>query len=384
MKLFSLLNPLWLVETFFTLYGGGGSKGGGNSTQTSYSTNLPEYAKPFYEELLKQTGKETFATDSLGRVVGVQAYQPYQGERVAGFSPAQLATQQETMNMQTPEGFGQGIAGLTAGQQGSLTAAQAGLGQALGYQAGPLEQMGVRQAPVFDGDVASFYMSPYQQNITDIALQEARLEADRQRSQSALGSISRGTFGGARNALAQATADTGNVANMAKIRAQGQQDAFLNAQQQFERDRTAGMATDRANLESELDRRKLEQQAQQFQAGLGKDLFATGLSGLSDTSKGIGALASAEQDAILSRLQAQSAVGNAQQQLAQDVLDKQYQEAMEQRDWGKRQLEFYSNILRGNAGALGTTQVQYSPAPDPTSQIAGLGLAGLGLYKAMS
>lgn len=383
MKLFSLLNPLWIIETFFTLYGGGGSKGGGSSTQTSYSTNLPEYAKPYYDELLKQTGRETFATDSLGRVVGVQAYQPYQGQRVAGFSPAQLATQQETMNMRTPEGFGQGIAGLSAGQQGSLTAAQAGLGQALGYQAGPLEQMGVRQAPVFDNGIASFYMSPYQQNVTDIALQEARLEADRQRSQSALGSISRGTFGGARNALAQATADTGNVANMAKIRAQGQQDAFLNAQQQFERDRTAGMATDRTNLESELDRRKLEQQAQQFQAGLGKDLFATGLSGLSDTSKGIGALASAEQDAILSRLQAQSAVGNAQQQLAQDVLDKQYQEAMEQRDWGKRQLEFYSNILRGNAGALGTTQVQYSPAPDPTSQIAGLGLAGLGLYKAL-
>jgi FlaG/FlaF family flagellin (archaellin) len=28
-------------------------------TSTSYSTNLPEYAKPYYEELLKQTGKQT-------------------------------------------------------------------------------------------------------------------------------------------------------------------------------------------------------------------------------------------------------------------------------------------------------------------------------------
>jgi hypothetical protein len=132
-----------------------------------------------------------------------------------------------------------------------------------------------------------------------------------------------------------------------------------------------------------MDRRKLEEQSRQYQASLGKDLFTTGLSGLSETSRGLGALAGAEQEGNLARLQAQATIGNSQQQLAQDVLDRQYQEAMEQRDWGKQQLEFYSNILRGNAGALGTTQVQYTPQPDSTSQIAGLGLAGLGLYNAL-
>jgi hypothetical protein len=38
-------------------YGGGKGGGGGKQETTSYSTNLPEYAKPFYEELLKQSGK---------------------------------------------------------------------------------------------------------------------------------------------------------------------------------------------------------------------------------------------------------------------------------------------------------------------------------------
>jgi hypothetical protein len=57
---------------------------------------------------------------------------------------------------------------------------------------------------------------------------------------------------------------------------------------------------------------------------------------------------------------------------------------MDQQNFQRAQLDYLSNILRGNAGALGQTQVQYAPAPSLASQIGGLGLAGLGLYKAMS
>ena len=46
-----------------------------------------------------------------------------------------------------------------------------------------------------------------------------------------------------------------------------------------------------------------------------------------------------------------------------------------------RQYHVISNILRGTAGALGSTQTQYAPAPSMASQIGGLGLAGLGLYN---
>lgn len=371
---------------FCTLYGGGGSKGGGSSSQTStsYSTNLPEYAKPYYQELLKQTGRETFQTDSSGRVVGVKPYTPYTGERVAGFAPEQAAVQQETMALQTPGEFAQGAAGLTAGQQAALGSTQAGLGQALAYQAGPMERMGMSQAPIWNQQIADYYMSPYQQRVTDIAVQEAQREADRQRAQAALGSIGRGTFGGARETLNQTMADANTMAQVAKLRAEGQQAAFTQAQQQFERDRTAGMGAEEKTLAAEVQRRQLEEQARQYEATLGKELFTTGLAGLTDTSKGLGALAATQQESDLARLQAQSAVGKEKQQLAQSVLDTQYQQAMEARDWNQKMLEFYSNILRGNAGALGSTQVQYTPQPSQASQIAGLGLAGLGLYKALS
>lgn len=378
----NLFNWLDMLVGFFTFWGGG-SGGGGSTTSTSYSTNLPEYAEPYYQELLKQTGREVFQTGPDGSVTGVKPYQPYTGQRIAGFTPEQLAAQQEVANLYTPEGFAQGTAGLTAAQQASLASTGVGLGQALGYQAGPMEQMGMSQAPIFGQGIADYYTSPYAQNVTDIAVRQAQTEADRQRAQAAMGAIGRGTFGGARDTLAQSLAKANTLQSISDIRYKGAQDAYLNAQQQFERDRAAGMSAEEKTLAAEVQRRALEEQARQYEATMGKELFTTGLAGLTDTSKGLGAMAATQQEADLARLTAQTAAGAEQQALAQKALDTDYQTAMEARDWNQKQLEFYSNILRGNAGALGSTQVQYTPAPSATSQIAGLGLAGLGLYNAL-
>jgi hypothetical protein len=367
-----------------TLEGGGSGGGGGPQTTTSYSTNLPEYAAPYYNELLKQTGRETFSTNASGAVTGVKPFRPYTGNRVAGFTPEQLAAQGEVRDMATPEGFAQGTAGLTAGQLASLGATSAGLGQALGYQAGPMERMGMSDTPIFNQGIAQYYMSPFQTGVTDIAVRQAQTEADRQRAQSAMGAIGRGTFGGARDTLAQSLAKANTMQNVSDLRYKGQQDAFTQAQQQFERDRSASMGAEEKTLAAEVARRQLEEQARQYESGLGKDLFSTGLAGLTDTSKGLGAMAATEQESDLARLRAQAASGAEKQALTQKGLDMDYQQAMEARDWNQKQLEFYSNILRGNAGALGSTQVNYAPAPSAASQIAGLGLAGLGLSKALT
>jgi hypothetical protein len=55
---------------------GGGGGGPSTTTGTTYSSNLPEYAKPYYEELLKQTGKQVYTTDSDGVATGVQGFNP--------------------------------------------------------------------------------------------------------------------------------------------------------------------------------------------------------------------------------------------------------------------------------------------------------------------
>ena len=354
------------VGKHMTLEGGGGSKGGGSSTNTttSYSTNLPEYAQPYYQELLKQSGRDVFTTDDSGYVTGVKPFTPYTGERVAGFTPAQQAIQQQVAGLTTPAEFAQASTGLSTTQGLATGAAGMGFGQAMGYA--PTTQQG----GVFDQNAANAYMSPYQTAVTDAAIREARQQADINRQNLALGSVGRGTFGGARQALIQSEQDRGTMQNLADIRAKGQQAAFENAQKMFEADQAR-----------RLRAAEMTQQGQQYAAGLGKDIFSTGLAGGIDASKGLGALAATQQTSNLERLKTQAASAEEQQALQQQLKDIQYQQFREQQDFPKQQLEFYSNILRGNAGALGSTQVQYAPQPSAASQIAGLGIAGLGLYN---
>jgi hypothetical protein len=186
-----------------------------------------------------------------------------------------------------------------------------------------------------------------------------------QKQAGAMGAIGRGTFGGARQALMQSEGDRNLMQTLGDIQARGSQEAFTNAQAQFNADQAR------------------QQAGQQYAATLGSQLGLGGLQAGIDTSGKLGALGSEQQQADLARLQAQSATGAEQQALSQRELDTDYQNRMAQENFNRQQLQFYSDILRGNAGALGSTQVQYSPAPSPTSQIAGLGLAGLGLAKAL-
>jgi hypothetical protein len=369
-KMFNLFNWVQDLVESFTFYGGGG-KGGGKSssapqTQTSYSTNLPEYAKPFYEELLKQTGKQVYQTDASGNVIGVKDMPIYTGERIAGFTPGQEAVQAQTAALTQPGQFGAATTGLGAGTTMGLGAGMAGLGQAFGYN--PMAISG----GTFDAPAASYYMSPYQTGVTDIAVREAEKQRDLAKTAGMTGAIGRGTFGGARQALLQAEQDRGAAQNISDIRTRGQQEAFMNAQQQFERDQARRMQA-----------AQLGQQAQQYQAGLGKDIGLAGLTAGLQGSQALGALGATEQATDIERLRAQAASAGESQALQQERLNQQYQQFMDQQNFQKAQLDYLSNILRGNAGALGQTQVQYAPAPSLASQLGGLGLAGLGLYNVM-
>lgn len=370
-KLFDIFN--WILPAlgdYFTFYGGGGKGGGGggggSQTSTSYSTNLPEYAKPYYEELLKQTGKQVYTTDSSGNVTGVKPYTQYTGEQIAGFTPQQIALQKQVAGLTSPEGFKQATAGLNVGQRVGFGAAGAGLSNALGYVPNAV------RSDVWSPGAARYYADPYQQGVTDIALREANRQAALERSRGALGSIGRGTFGGARQALMQAEQERNLQQNLGDIQARGSQAAYENAQKQF--------LADQANR---MQAQQLTQQAQQYAAGLGKDIGLAGLQAGIDTSKGLAATAAQQQTAELERLKAQAASAGEAQALQQKIDDLKYQQFQEAQNYQKNQLEYLSNILRGNAAALGSTQVQYAPAPSIASQIGGLGLAGLGLYNAM-
>ena len=81
MNISILKNLKWFLFDQFTLYGGGKGGGGGGGTPaptqaTSYQTNVPEYAKPYVENMLNATQSQLFNMGPSG-IEGFKPYTPY-------------------------------------------------------------------------------------------------------------------------------------------------------------------------------------------------------------------------------------------------------------------------------------------------------------------
>lgn len=299
--------------------GKGGGGGAPPAQQTVTQTNLPEYARPYFENIMQRAQAESY-----------RGYQPYEAERIAGFTPTQTMTQQETLGMRTPEQIaaGTGLAGM--GGLGAL-----GAGQQFASM-------------VTDPTQTGAYMSPYQQAVTDIAKREAIREAQIAQQQASLGAARQGTYGGARQEIARSERERGLLDRLANIQATGSQKAFEAARQ-----------------------------AQQF----GADLGLRGVGQAVQAGQTLGQLGQTQQQANLQRLTAQEAVGAQQRALEQQRLDQAYADFLRQRDYPMEQLGYFSNLMRGIPVQLGSTQTTYAQPPSIASQVGGLGLAGLGLYR---
>lgn len=108
----------------------GGGGGGGNTTQTAYQTNIPEYARPYAEEML---GQGQALTD-----INQNPYQPYTDQRFAAFSPMQAQAFQNIAGQQVaPQITDASNLAYTGAQQGLQAQGTAGQLQqeALGYGA---------------------------------------------------------------------------------------------------------------------------------------------------------------------------------------------------------------------------------------------------------
>lgn len=333
-KAFEVRGPNWSKPS--TLEGGssGGGGGGGQPSATTQTT-IPEYAQPYMERLL---GKAEAASEA--------PYQTYGGERIAEITPEQQAARTEVGRMVAPGEFFTG-AGL---------AATGGIG-ALGY-GGQAAGAGQQYAGMATSPAAiQAYMSPYQQAVTDVQKQAALREAQIAQTQADLAAPRQGTYGGARQALAQAERERGLLDRLSNIQATGSQAAFERAQQ-----------------------------AQQFGSELGLRGLQTGLQGAQAATQAgatLGTLGGARQQSDLARLEAQEMYGALGQKEQQAALDLAYQDFLAQQRYPIAQLGFMSDILRGsgNLAATGSKAV-YEQPQSQTQQLLQLGLGGLGLYKA--
>lgn len=185
--------------------GGGGGGAAQPTTSTTYSSNVPEYAQPYVENMLQSAQKQIYTPD----MTTFRPYQPYStdvNQYFAGFSPMQQRAQSETANLQTPGELGiAGAGSLLAGSQYAQN--------------------------VTNPATMQSYMNPYQQGVTDVAKNAAVREAMIAENANKLASARQGTYGGARQALGSIERERNLLSNLSNIQAQGSNQAYNQALQ---------------------------------------------------------------------------------------------------------------------------------------------------------
>ena len=185
--------------------------------ETGRESSLSNWAGPYVTSML---GK--------GAALSNENYQGYSGPLTAGQS-----------NLQN-QAF-QGIAGLTV----------------------PTEQMGNYQPQSFTQEgTAQQYMNPYVNAALQPQLDELRRQSEMSRVQQAGRLTQAGAYGGSRQALADVELSRGMLANMANVTGQGYNQAYQQAQSQFNTEQQQGQQSQ--NFANQFG---LQALANQIQAG---------------------------------------------------------------------------------------------------------------------
>ena len=104
----------------------------------------------------------------------------------------------------------------------------------------------------YTGQSVSQYMSPYQQQVVDVQKQEALRDFGKGLTAQNLGAARQGTYGGARNLLANTEMQRNLQTQLGGIQATGLQNAFQNAQSQFNTSQAQQQAANAQNLQAAL------------------------------------------------------------------------------------------------------------------------------------
>lgn len=297
------------------LYGGGG--GGGSDptvTQTIQQTDPTTTSTSMSGTTSREIPQwlESASQDIVSRAgtLSNQAYQGYDGPRVAGFNDMQQGVFEGIANQGVADQVGQasGIAGLAANQA---------LGAGANYTP--------YQTGQFTGDVAQSYMNPYQQNVTNAQLREADRAADIATTNRMSAATKAGAFGGSRQAVMDAEAARNLALQKGDIQAQGLQQAYTQGQQQF-------------NTENAL-----AENSRQFGTSAGLQGLNTAL----QSANTLGNLGQMQFGQEMDTLKGQALAGQQQQQLAQQQLDVDYNDFLSEQKHPYENLAFYQAMVSG-------------------------------------
>ena len=381
-------------------FGGGG--GGGPSQTTSQTSNIPEYARPYVENMLGATQAQLFTTDKTGgtpatydaqgnvltpategttSITGFKPYKPYStnvNDYFAGPSPMQQQSYQGMSNMQTAPQVGEGSQFATAGGAGLLGTTQpagmyGGMGAGLGMQGAGMGMQAAgagqnyAQMATDPGSVRA-YMSPYMQNVVDYQKGQALRDYQMASPMRAAKAIGQGAFGGNRAALETSEAQRGLMSQLQGIEASGAQNAFQQAQQAQQYGANLGLQGLQTGIQG------INTGLQGAQIGLqGVGAQQAGYTGALNAGSTLGQLGQTQYGQQMGILQGQNTFGQQQQQMEQAKINQSISDYATAQQYPMLQLGLMSNMLRGLPMQSQTTQM-YQAAPSYLQQ----GIGGLG------
>jgi hypothetical protein len=306
------------------------------------TTTIPDYAKPYVEDLL---GSAQGLTD-----INQNPYMQYMRDRQAQFTPLQQQSYENAALMQTAPQLGDATA----------LAGMAGLG-ALNTQ----YTFNPYQTQQFTGANVQQYMSPYMENVVQRQQADAQRQSDIARQAQGAQAARSGAFGGSGDYLMRAQGAANLARQKGDIQAQGLQNAYQQAMQQFNQSQAQNLAGNQLNA-----------QQQQFGAGLGLQ----GLQTANQAATNLANIGQTQYGQNIGLLNLQNQFGGQQQQQTQNQLNTEYQDFLNAQNYPYKQLGFMSDMLRG-LPLTQQSQAMYGQAPSAVSQIAGLGTAALGASK---
>lgn len=403
-----------------------GKGGGGSTTSTVTQSNLPAYARPYYEALMDR-----------GLTESERPYEAYKGDRLAGMSGAT----QTGLNMAGQFAqSGTGLLNQAAGiNQNTAAAAQAQAGktytagginnaysgpaqgnyqgsniqsQQLGFGTGGIDRV---NTGTFGQAEAQKYMSPYMSAVVEKAQADALQNAQEAQATRNLNAARTGSFGGSRAAVQNAIADKALQSNMSNIMVQGQQSAFENAQKQFNTEQSLGLQAQTQNQntalnmgtnnqQAALDAAKANEQSRQYGYGATEQAYQTAaqlgldaqkaseqfrqsgyelnsnnalksLDLANQSAKNMSDIQGQMDSAMLDRVKAQLGIGNTLEDYKQQQLDQSYNDFVNQRDAERQNLQFLSSLLQG-VPVSANQDVQSSTGQNQNNLQGMLGAAG--------
>ena len=377
----------------------------GSPSTTTSSAGVAPYAVPYAQQNLANSW-----------AMSQQPYQAYTGQQNAAFTDMQNQAFNQASNM-----------GVSPQTYSASNAAQQATNNLLGAQYNPMQlnysnvtapqlQQYQMQQPqnvytrnFTDPGVAQQYMNPYIQQSLNPQEQALAQQQAGQGTQLDAQATRAGAFGGSRAGLQQVAQNAANQNAMSSLIGTGMNNAYNNAQQQFNAEQGIGLQGQMANQQmgyntgaqnlganlaiqqlgagQNLTAQQLNQANQMGanQQAIGQQQYGAGLNlatnqGALSGANTLGTLGQNQYGQQVGNIGLLNQLGNQQQQYQQGLLNTQYQNYVNQKNYPYQQAGFFQNMVNGYPVQSGTSTTQPS-SPSYLQNAAALGVGAYGLSQ---